>query len=681
MLSQLFLLATAAAVVSAVDVPVTAGANSLSAAIDQAADGDVLVLAAGTYQEAAAIQISKAVTIRSADPNNMAVIQASTPVLFSINNLAEFALEDILIEDSAGTQCGLEEPIALTAEFEYVLFPPVTYNTAGTMKMGITEGALNVVGSIGNLFNTRVLKDIMFDDCDYEGGKLIAPFVDILSNCRADLGFSVLMSNFAVCGVVETDYPTMSTYESDLKIWSDEFVTMIDDDSALRVPVNRTGTAMTHLKIEIDRVANVAATIEPKWPYADLEAAITSVDIMSISENQSTIVLQVNVPSPYTVMSGATGEVLFNQTDDGELSTGAWRVTEACSDIDAGELCVQSITFDITACDLSGLYYIFGLQFGCIENDSNGQSLECPQILGDADLYFAIDSNDLCDDMFQLEALFTPTITLRPDTAPADGYVGNRPNDIFSLGDMSYWTIHLWTNESGVGFDYAEIIKIVRTSPNVDCTGYKWFGDDIDVTSANLDQTFVGYGPLQFPAADINFPMLVTVDMACASSDREGSSLEFNFTVLGDYMDNSGRRRRREVGGQNFLDLTQNDLDRRESGEANVEAPAGVIYNAKDFPKLSNTGTGAGASSSNEEEEGSGALLAALLSMLLLCCCCCCCAVVGVVMYRRKQKNKKEEQSFAHVNSHSVMSVGGTQSTTSMGPARDGNQSTMSVGM
>ncbi|KNC76747.1 hypothetical protein SARC_10769 [Sphaeroforma arctica JP610] len=658
MLSHFFKVAAAAAVVTAADVAVSPGANSLSAAIDAAAEGDVLVLASGTYSEAAAIQINKGLLIRSSDPSNMAVLQATTPVLFSINGLAEFSLEDVKIEDSAGVQCGLTEPIALTAEFEYILFPPITYNTAGTMKMGVTEGALNVVGTIGNMFNTRVLKDIMFDDCNYEGGKLIAPFIDILSNCRADLGFSVLMSNFAACGVVETDYPTMSSYESDLKIWSDEYVTMIDDESALRVPVNRTGTAMTHLKIEIDRVANIAATIEPKWPYAELEAAITSVDVMAISENESTIVLQINVPSPYTVSGSASGEVLFNQTDDGEMVTSAWRVTESCTALDLDELCVQSIAFDITACDLSGLFYIFGLNFECIEKDSSGNDLECPQILGDADLYFAVDSNDLCDDMFQLEALFTPTITLRPDTAPTDGYTGIRPNDIFSLGDMSYWTIHLWTNESGVGFDYAEIIKIVRTSSNVDCSGFQWFGDDIAVTPANLDQTFVSYGPLTFPAADINFPMLVTVNMACATSDREGSSLEFNFTVLGDYMDNSGRRRRREVGGQNFPDLTQNDMERRESGEANVDAPAGVIYNEKDFPKLVNTGGNAGASSANEEE-GSGMMTAAFIGLLLLlCCCCCCCCVAGVIVYRKKQNKKREEQYGSVVNRSSAMSMG-----------------------
>ncbi|KNC80781.1 hypothetical protein SARC_06875, partial [Sphaeroforma arctica JP610] len=216
-------------------------------------EGDVLIFAAGgVYVLESAVQIDKALTIRSEDATSQGIVEALTPVIFAINNVTEFQMEDVFLRDSAGAECGLKEPIALTAEFSYELFPPVTTNTAGTMKMGITDGGLNVVGSIGELFNTRVLTEIMFDDCDYAGGKILAPFIDILPNCRADLGFSVKMKDFGSCGVTITECPTMNTYESDSKIWFDELVTMGDEEAQLRVPVNRASTAMIHLKIEID---------------------------------------------------------------------------------------------------------------------------------------------------------------------------------------------------------------------------------------------------------------------------------------------------------------------------------------------------------------------------------------------------------------------------------------------
>eukprot|EP01134_Creolimax_fragrantissima_P008255 CFRG8255T1 len=641
-----------AASASAAVINITPGVSALSYAITNNPPGSEIVLAPGVYVETAYISVDKAVTVRSQDPDNMAIIQGSTPVLFGITDMAEFKLEDVQLQALAGgTICSLEEPIALTGDFNYKLFPPVTMNSAGTMKMGVANGALNVVGSIGNWFNTRVLADIEFDECDYAGGKIIAPFVDVLATCDAELGFSVDFTNFAICGVVETEYPTMNSYESDLKIWFDEYVTMVDETKPLRIAVNRTGTAMTHLKMEIDRVANIAATIEPKWPYAELEAAITSVDVQAISENVSTIQLQVNVPSPYTVPSGSSGEVLFNQTDDGEMVTGAWSITEQCNGLDSDVLCTQTITFDITACDLSGLYYIFGLEFTCIEEDSQGNPLECPTILGDADLFFAIDTNDLCDDVFQLEALFTPTITLRPD----ETYVGVRPDDIFSLGEMSYWTIHLWTNESGVGFDFAEVIKIVRTSDNMDCSGFAWFGDDIGVDANSFSQTFKSYGPLTFPAADIDFPLLVTADMACARADSSGSSLLLNFTVLGDYMDNSGLRRRRSLDHVvSYSDFDQ--VHRRESGEATVEGEAGVLFTAEDFASTAATGGNIGSTAAATDESNIWLYLTIAGILVVLCVCCCCCAVAGVVVYRRRKANKP--QQFEDLHSHSIMSMG-----------------------
>ncbi|KNC70412.1 hypothetical protein SARC_17061, partial [Sphaeroforma arctica JP610] len=83
-----------------------------------------------------------------------------------------------------------------------------------------------------------------------------------------------------------------------------------------------------------------------------------------------------------------------------------------------------------------------------------------------------------------IDALFQPTIELRQNETFLEDREIEPP---FSLGDMSYWAIQLWTNVSGVTIADSYVTRVERTS-NGDCEPYPDYMDDVQ---EDLNQTFM----------------------------------------------------------------------------------------------------------------------------------------------------------------------------------------------
>eukprot|EP01134_Creolimax_fragrantissima_P006233 CFRG6233T1 len=320
--------------------------------------------------------------------------------------------------------------------------------------------------------------------------------------------------------------------------------------------------------------------------------------------------------------------------------------------------CVMEMSFEVKNCDMTGFYTLLNLEIACAEEQAMAGA--CPTVVDKyMDLILSIQTNDMCKESeFKIEGAFEPDILLKTDNT----YLTLRPNNRFTLGEMTYWSIRLWTNVTGIIIEDANIIKLERESDG-DCVGLGFepyqYTNDISL----LTQTFVGVDTIVPP--EIRTPVPVTAQLACASFDNTFNIIELNFTVRVDYLDSSGptpeggRRRRR-----NFIDTRSLAKRQTKEGEATVADDVGVVYDGDQLAAQNQKAQLNGNAQKKEEESNMTTFLIIGGIILLLLCCCCCCAGIALFIYRRRQRSKKEVAE--HGISHSTHNFGGTSDTLQM---------------
>eukprot|EP01134_Creolimax_fragrantissima_P001282 CFRG1282T1 len=640
---------------SAAVIDVQPGYGTLSAAVVAAAPEDSLLLAPGSFIETNTIIFEKPLTIvGSGDSQSYVIFNSSiSPIAFLEGETWNVKMDGFSLGDSStATTCSFARPYALLGNYSIELMAPTVKNNR-----------VNIVSDVGIWHKSRTLKDFYFGTCLYssdgptgtvnsmDGGSLAI----MVATCRAVLSFSVKFDRLGSCGVNIEDNPTFTIYRVAIMAWFNEYVEYVTDEKKLRLPVERNGNAVTLLKIEIDRVAEVSATISVNYPEADLEAAIVKIDVGAIDGwNQSTVTLQMSLPAPYTVTTGHRGILQLIDLNDMAAVASEYVFGTQCDGLAMDETCAQFIQYNMLACDMTGSYAMMQIPISCQETNERGVEPECPVLENKADIYFTIQTNNFCEiTNITLESLFQPTVQLRLD----DTYLMDRPEGVpFVLGELSFWAIELWTNSSGVIIADAYVTMVERTSDG-DCSLYPNYLANID---ADLDQVF--FEGSEYSPPEIRMPIPVTTGMACATSDRNTNIIMMNFTMVVDYLDSNGLGRRR----RNIIsyDDSARYEDRRDAGELSATGETGIVTDnqtvAVDNSLAANTANG----SADSGTTPTGIYIAVAFVLILFCCVCCCCLVASVMLLRTKSEKghvhlseRQSSSSFAQsipMNSYST---------------------------
>ncbi|KNC86892.1 hypothetical protein SARC_00987 [Sphaeroforma arctica JP610] len=246
----------------------TAGANlaannkDYQTVIDNAADGDTIELAPGDYVVTDPIVVDKNLAVVGGGANF--IVGSAADAVFAFGNMPGYAttLDKITVSTVGGASCSLGEPYALQANFSIEI-----------LEAYVRNNNVNLRTDVGVWHNERKLNDFYFEDCHYavdHPEKMSGGVYKLMGNCRSELDFSVSFDKLGGtaptgCGTTIKDYGTFTSYEAQIEAQWDEYVKRINDEEFLRIPVVREGNAVTNLLVQIDTVANVAATINSKW--------------------------------------------------------------------------------------------------------------------------------------------------------------------------------------------------------------------------------------------------------------------------------------------------------------------------------------------------------------------------------------------------------------------------------
>ncbi|KNC86514.1 hypothetical protein SARC_01344 [Sphaeroforma arctica JP610] len=602
-------------------------ADSLVDAVNAMQPGETLNLAPGAYPVNEPIIVDKAILVNGTDAQIF--VPATDSIVFVFANAEGYSsvLDGLTIVTAGGSSCAFAEPYALQANF-----------TIDILSTTVSNNKVNIFTDVGIWHNMRKLEDVIFADCRYSEDhpeKMSGVAYKLIGNCRSQVDFSVAFDKLggaAGCGTNIQDFATFTSYRGQVEAQWQEYVTKVDDEKSLRLPVTREGNAVTNLLIQIDTVRNVAATIQAAYPLAEIEAAINLVDVGYWDGwNQSLIRIEVHLPAPYTVKGNHEGEVQYENLLVGNMSP--YTVSDACNLLTTGDDCIQQIIFTVEACDLTGAYQFLQVPIECEAETSPGVPADCPIVTpedGFADILFFIDTNNFCEvETIELDALFQLFILIHAD----DTYTTEHINGVFSLGEMTYWSILVDTRASGVTLYNAEVTEVVRTTDG-DCSSYPdYLGVVADLEPGVFTQTYMP------DSQEIRMPIVADTVFACATSDRNGNSITMNFTVLVDYDDGGGARRRRGL-----------DIFTRDAGEMAVEEEAGVQYTEEDLKQATIIGAGTAAGAVAADYEASKAtrmlVLGASVALLLAICVCGCCCALGLAMIIRQRGDKSLEREM-----------------------------------
>ncbi|KNC86525.1 hypothetical protein SARC_01353 [Sphaeroforma arctica JP610] len=339
-------------------------------------------------------------------------------------------------------------------------------------------------------------------------------------------------------------------------------------------------------------------------------------------------------------------ETLVTPTNDFYDNITRWTsLNDECVDNSEGGVCTMDMQFDVKDCDMTGLYTLMNMEIAC--SPDAAASGACPKITDPfMNVIVSVQTNDLCEEQqFKIEGAFEPDILLKTDAT----YAVERPNNRFTLGEMTYWSLRLWTNVTGITIEDANIIKLVRESDG-DCEGLGYnpypFTKDVSL----LAQRFAGVNEIVPP--EIQTPIRITSGLACAESDNTFNIIDLNFTIRVEYLDGSGisgvpaRRRRRDM----FKALSPRQVDNGfVTGERWVASDVGVVYDIDTFLnalKLDDIVKGNSMVTQKKASLADSTTLAVFVGgaiALLTGLCCCCCMLASCLLLRKRRQKKREE--------------------------------------
>eukprot|EP01134_Creolimax_fragrantissima_P008303 CFRG8303T1 len=653
-------------------IDVAPGADTIQAAIDAANDGDTIQLSEGQYTLSNYVIVDKDVVIAGVEGTVVMADGVAVPALFLVEGLGA-RLRDFLITDTnSQTSCSFQDPQPLNISFMYDIY-------SAPKGLHLFANSLIIAGDIGPYYNTRSLSDIEFGSCKWSEERaskqrMARAFMEVQTNdCRANIGFSVAFEAMKSCGVSVTDYATLSSYEVGVVVSFEEEINMEIYETDFDFPNLRTGEAFAQLSLQLDRTQKICSNVEVWHAPPDsnneednttesalniiekINAAITDLDLGAVNDNTSIVEISIVVPCPhgvYPLTAGGTIEV--ENSDDDQTTASDWAVIGDCSEsCSNGEgYCKQKIFFEIVSCDLTATYLIQDLPLGCVP-----ETQDCTETGQKANITFNIDTNELCDEnIFNISDAFMPTVSLRTDNTHSE----NRDNFEFTVSDdtITYWTIHLWTNDTGLNIERGEFVRLERhlvdpvTGEKIEdsCEGYPFYDDDVTM----LPQVF---NRNQYPAEiDTEIPMsnMWMCEDGDLQSMNNGTTFMFCWFVVVEYVDFTDRRRRREVEskhswehdnfGDNGMDFEKRDTPLGGIGHGLIDV--NVNNNGVSSKSVTADGSIAAGDETNNETSialavGIGAGIVFGVVGLLLC-------IVGA--YYVKSQRRKEKNMFVYQN-------------------------------
>jgi hypothetical protein len=215
-----------------------------------------------------------------------------------------------------------------------------------------------------------------------------------------------------------------------------------------------------------------------------------------------------------------------------------------------------------------------------------------------------------------------------------DTFSANRTaGEVFQLGQPSYWTIKMWTPNSGVDFNNAQILNFTRASSGL-CDTYTQY--DPSETPYHQFNSLLG----QQPRGNITFSLPVTARLSCANASSTGENVTLLFYVSAEY--NSGTARRRRA-----LKTIESSSarSRRATSDNNVSGTLSTVYTQEDF-----------IAATTAIEKNSKVIVIALVVTLVVCLCCCCFIAAGFYFWKRNQRQREKQAAFVNSNMASVAS-------------------------
>ncbi|KNC75411.1 hypothetical protein SARC_12064 [Sphaeroforma arctica JP610] len=89
---------------------------------------------------------------------------------------------------------------------------------------------------------------------------------------------------------------------------------------------------------------------------ADPQALLFEVNVnIERDDLVRSVVVNSFIMAPFTIPTGATGDVFASELEDDALVTRPWSVTDECIFMPSNATCIQSLTFELVGCDLTGM--------------------------------------------------------------------------------------------------------------------------------------------------------------------------------------------------------------------------------------------------------------------------------------------------------------------------------------
>eukprot|EP01134_Creolimax_fragrantissima_P008165 CFRG8165T1 len=397
--------------------------GALTKQIMAADSGDTLVLKTGyAYIEEGTLLIEKDLTIMGEpttalnseeNPGQLTITNTSSlvgfPNTFAIgsgSHKIRFRRLNIIDGSAAGTKCQIAMPHVDT---------PLNLTLTTLPVQGSRQGIRLNVG-LGEISQGEHVTDMEVGLCSTSDKteKLVNPGIVVPVSegiCTASVHIYVPVDSVRACGLKGISEDLMTLYKVPIKVTVEEEIWHQTDSVGLQAAVMRDTNATSTIRFTFDEPNKILAQAQEKLPAVvavDDPDAFVDVSIVKRLNNLSDenalteIALSVSVPNPYTLTGGSTE----NYTLD-----------EDCT----GPPCVQTVTYNMTGCRLSGMDN-FNFPIKCQEGNAECSEDDPTSV----DIKVEITMASFCrlafDDIFNTETTVYTDETYTEDRGTEDSF-------------------------------------------------------------------------------------------------------------------------------------------------------------------------------------------------------------------------------------------------------------------
>jgi hypothetical protein len=239
---------------SLIRVPVE---SNIQDAIDNAEDGDILSLGAGTYSVSSTIVLSKAVGIVGVSGQTFIDIPSCANNAFTSKNLITWYLSGItLLRSGLSANCQMS-----TADRNTV------YTSLDILKIDFKDGNMNMLIDAGPWIQLRRLMDLSVNSCSLlqqqlSGGVALTGYTWALDadTCHRIISLNLRLDRFGECGLIGTSERTLTQYSVSAGAVFNEYIASTLDP---QLPLTeRLLTALRRFSVTLERAENLSLLLQ-----------------------------------------------------------------------------------------------------------------------------------------------------------------------------------------------------------------------------------------------------------------------------------------------------------------------------------------------------------------------------------------------------------------------------------